>query len=340
MNESLKVDSRPPSGLSLRRWLGFGAFAALVAGLLAAGSSALSLAGWQQGALNTSEFLSLASLLTLGVVLAAYWQVSLQTRTPGLRKSALGLFGVLVIGELATLNISEGNWRWWNIAIWVVLVLATALLLIVVWNLEEIEKEGADGKSDTGPEQKAEAEAAAAGTGAPAGSAQQDSKTWHGNNVKAAGVVLAALGTLGLIVLKAFVRVGVRRLMKSMDLNLFEILVLGALLVLAVVFLVWFAVVKIRLRKELGVISALAGSVELFMILLGALALGGMLLDMFQVLKQAGLNEEAMQAGFEAVAATWSRRTDIGALVVNELWALLTAGLFLNCRARLALALA
>jgi hypothetical protein len=216
------------------------------------------------------------------------------------------------------------------------LVLATALLLIVVWNLEEIEKEAADGKSDTAPEQKTEAEAAAAGTGALAGSAQQDSKTWHGKSVKAAGGVLAALAALGLIVLKASVKVGVRRLMKSMDLNLFEILVFGALLVLTVVFLVWFAVVKIRLRKELGVISVLAGSVELLMILLGGLALGGMLLDIFQVFKQAGLNEKAMEAGFETVATTWSRRIDIGALVVNALWAFLTAGLFLNCRARLA----
>ncbi len=53
--------------------------------------------------------MNLASLLTLGVVLVGYWQVSLQTQTPGLRKSALGLFGMLIIMELASLNITEGD---------------------------------------------------------------------------------------------------------------------------------------------------------------------------------------------------------------------------------------
>jgi hypothetical protein len=101
MNEPVPEATPSTGELHLPRWLGYGALAAVAAALLSIVNSALALAGWPQDGFGLLEIISLAGLVPLGIVLAAYYKASFQTGAPALRHSALGLFGMLVIWELA-----------------------------------------------------------------------------------------------------------------------------------------------------------------------------------------------------------------------------------------------
>jgi hypothetical protein len=338
VNESVPDSTQSRGESDLYRWLGYGAFAAVLATLLSIVSSALTLGGWPQGGFGLPEIIYLSALIPLGVVLGAYYKVSLQTGTPGLRRSALGLFGMVIVLELASLNLSEAEPRWWNIVIWVVLALATGLFLLVVWNLVEIEKEAADDKPDTKPEQESNDEPATpTGAVTPADAVQADGGASAGIPAKGTGAVLGILAAVGLFVLKAGAKVAGRRVMKAMDASGAEAVVMVAILILAAVFLVWFAVAKIRLRQVLGPLAGAVGLAELLVILLIELLMAGMLWDMFRAVEQAGFNEQAAEANLKAVETIWTQRAESGSIVVGIVWAALTAGLFLSYRSRLAL---
>jgi Ca2+/Na+ antiporter len=344
MDESLKA-APSSDDATLSRWLGYGAVAAVLAGLLGAGSAGLSLAGFPQEGFSLSEIIDLAAVFTLVFVLAAYWQVSLKTQAPGLRKSGLGLLGMMIVMELANLNATEGEMRWWNIVIWVVLALVTFVFLIGVWSLEEIEKEiekeEAEEKSETAAEQKpTPVEPAAKATEAPAQAGQPSAETAEGKATKATGGILVVLVAVGFLVLKLLGKVlgkwAGKQVMKAMNRDLFQGAIGLAMLLLTAVFFAWFAIVKVRLRKALGGLAVCVGVLELAMILLAVLAAGGMFVGMYQAALQAGPDEQALDRAMDATMATWTQRFFTGAIVVNLLWALLTAGLFLNYRRRLA----
>jgi hypothetical protein len=116
MYESVSDFTSSTSESDLHRWLGYGALAVVAATLLSIVTSALTLCGWPQGGFGLPEIISLTGLVPLGVVLGAYYKVSVKTGTPALRHSAVALFGVLVIVELGSLSGGE-------------LVLVPALLL-------------------------------------------------------------------------------------------------------------------------------------------------------------------------------------------------------------------
>jgi hypothetical protein len=336
VDESVRDSTRSTSESDLYRWLGYGAFAAVAATLLSIVSSALTLGGWPQGGFGLPEIIYVTALIPLGVVLGAYYKVSLQTGTPALRRSALGLFGMLVVLELASLNISEGEPRWWNVVIWVVLALVTGLFLVIVWNLVEIEKESGEDIPDTKAEQQANDEPAAPTSGGTPGGAAPPGGGWSaGTPGKATGAVLGILAAIGLLVLKAGARAAGRRVMKAMDATGAEAVVMIAILILAAVFLGWFAVTKIRLRQVLGPLAGAAGLVELLVILLFGLMMAGTFRDMFQAVERAGFNEQAAEANVKAVVAAWTQRAELGSIVLSGVWAALTVGLFLSYRGRL-----
>jgi hypothetical protein len=343
MTEPLQITPTQKPSVGLQQWLGYGALGALATGVLWASSSAISVTDWQGGTVLT-ESMDLVALLMLAVVLIAYWKLSHETAAPGLRKSALGLLGILVVLELANLNTPEGDAHWWNIVIWVVLALATVGLVIVIWNLEEIENDAAGKKASPTNEDKHAAEALSSPSATDAATVETAPQVIRPTDDKPASarrtrLGVGALAVLGLFLLKLLAKVGGRLAWKKVAPVISGDLIGGllflALLLLAVVFLVWFAVVKIRLRTRLGALSAWVGSVELLAVLVGGLAVGGMLWDFVQVARQIGMDEKAMDAGIEAAVATWSRRAGVGAILGSAVWAVLTAGLFLNYRRRL-----
>ncbi len=221
MNESVSDATSSTGESDLRRWLGYGALAAVAATWLDIVTSALYLAGWPQEGFGLPQIISLAGLVPLGVVLAAYYKLSHQTGAPALRHSALALFGVVILWELAGLI-----------------------------------------------------------------------------GVEAAQVL---------------------------------ILILGA------IFVVWFAVAKIRLRRVLGLIAGAVGVAELFAILLLGLMLAGGAWETSQAAEQAGGDEQAVEANLKALETTYNQRFEVGSIVAHTVWAALTAGLFLSYRRRLAL---
>jgi hypothetical protein len=149
------------------------------------------------------------------------------------------------------------------------------------------------------------------------------------------------LAVLGVILVRAIVKAGMRRFAKYVSFGWFEGLLVCALVILAVVFLAWFAGVKIRLRRVLGGLAALVGSLELLLIIVIGVVLVGGTVDVIQTSVQgvrAGLEEKAIEESVEAVVDTWLAGCAVGGIVANALWALLTAGLFLTLRRRLPVA--
>jgi Ca2+/Na+ antiporter len=204
VNESREVTTTSKPDARLQQWLGYGAVSALITGALWGASATVSLAGWQAGGFDPSEVFDLAALLTLVVVLVAYWQLSVHVQTPELRKSACGLLGMLVLMELAALSLTEDDPHWWNIVIWVVLALAAALFIVIVWKLEEVEKAAADERAGPKPAETVPAEAVAPpqATDATAGTANQGAPPADGQTSPARrrGVLLGA-AAVGLFLL-------------------------------------------------------------------------------------------------------------------------------------------
>lgn len=313
MSETVPDPTLPDSTSNLGRWLGYGAFAALAAAVLGVTGSALTLGGWPPGRFSLPEIIGRTALLPLAVVLVAYYKASLATGAVGLRRSAVGSFGMLVILELADLNLNEDGPRWWNVAIWVALALATVVLLLVAWNLPDFEQAGA--------------------TGNPAGSAPPVAADPSGG--KSTGAAIAGFGLFGLLALRLALKLASIQVMKAVGADGLEALAMLVGVVLAAVFLVWFAVAKIRLRHALGPLAAAVGAVELLALLLFGLLTAGMLADLFQAVEQAGLDEQAAEANVKVVEATWTARGEWASIAVGVVWAALTAGLFLNYRGRL-----
>lgn len=270
--------------------------------------------------------LDLLALIPLGIVTKVYYKLSLETKTPGLRRSALGLFGFVIVLLLAELNIADDGPRWWNVLIWIVLALVTGLFLLIVWDLEEFEKISVEDSPDALAEQSPAAVSLAmeVNTVPEPASGQPNA----GDTAKAVGAVIGVMVAVGLFVLKFVAKVvaGVRGVL-AIGANGIEIIGQVILLTLTAAFLIWFAVAKIRLRRVLGPLAASAGSVELLVILLFGFALAGIFWEVFQI-DQAGLNEQATEMKIKELDLIWMQRIEVGTIGAGGVWAAITAGLF------------
>jgi hypothetical protein len=90
----------------------------------------------------------------------------------------------------------------------------------------------------------------------------------------------------------------VARLMKNLKGDLTPLLALG-LLALAVAFLIWFAVCKIRLRDQLGTVAARAGWAELLGFLGCLAAAAWIILEASRALAQPGVNDQVQNQVLE-----------------------------------------
>jgi hypothetical protein len=100
----------------------------------------------------------------------------------------------------------------------------------------------------------------------------------------------------------------------------------GVLVVLALVFLIWFAWSKIQLVEKFGMISLLLGAFE-FLVVLGLLAGIG---SFFAVAAPSMANGN--DAEVERLAELWIRGGTIAGIGVYVIWAALAAWLFLSIR--------
>jgi hypothetical protein len=114
--------------------------------------------------------------------------------------------------------------------------------------------------------------------------------------------------------------------------------VLVPILLLWALFVVWFAVVKIRLRRVLGSLAGAVGVAELFTLVFLGLMMARQVWDTSQAIERAGGDEQAAEANVKALERTFTQLYEVSSSVLHTVWAALTAGLFLNYRRRLALA--
>src|SRR5262249_44133950 len=115
---------------------------------------------------------------------------------------------------------------------------------------------------------------------------------------------------VALVVVRATLKVGTRRVLKAWDWSWVEALVMITLLLLAAAFLAWFGVVKVRQRRALGPPAAWAGAVELSALLAGVLTAAAVIADLIGALRQTG-DAKALDAAAEAVQATWNPRYNV-----------------------------
>jgi hypothetical protein len=302
----------------LRGQLLLGVWATLAAG-------ALSLAGsLVDPALNLFQGFSLAGalgwacLVPLLLVLSAYQGLAKEAHSPGLGKSSLCLFGTIAlfdVFELATLN---GLPLGWQITCWVIFGLGLFFLLVIPFVSED------DEPTPAGEEPKAK----------PAKSTdQKESPSTKASQVGIAG----GLGVGLLVVLKLFAKglfvkiLVFGRLFNNLKLQEIEAIAGGALMILGVIFFIWFAIAKIRLRGPLGGIAVLVGWVELLLLLLLTVLFAWVLATVFAAANRPGITEKDLDALFHQK----SRELLPLELVSGVVWTALTMFLFLAIRSRI-----
>ncbi len=334
MNEPVKLPPEHAPDLELRQWLEYGVFGALAAGLVGIAGSLLSLARGPVEGFDYVDVLNLAALIPLIAVLGAYWTLSKAVQSPGLRRSALGLFGAWFLLDLAILNSQVEEQRWWNIVGWIALALAAFLLVVIVWKLEEIEKEVDAESAGADPEQLPDTNPAPVPEPSllPADQTPKPSETPEGKPGHWSGWIWGALGTVVLILLKATAKFGARKGVALVAANLnpgfFGGLLLFAFFVLGALFLLWFALVKIRMRGSLGRMAAVAGALELFFLLSILIGGGAMVVDATIAVQEPGLDEKTLEAKLDALGVIWTRRGELASIFGVALWVGVTAGWF------------
>jgi hypothetical protein len=329
----------------LRRPLLLGALSALAAGILGAASGVLSLWEGPGQRLAVSEMLDWIALVPLLGVLWAYWKVSLAIGSPALRKSALGVFGGLVLFDLLTLVDLADPASWWPVVVWVVTGIGLVVVGIVIFSLEKIEagvaKADAAPPDSDKPASEQDVPATTTRAGNPARPAEEETTVkLEGSDSPSkskAGCAGLTVGAAVLVVLRILGRV--IRLRKfggriagagTVIVGAGGLVVLAACALMEVGFWIWFAVCKIRQRGKLGNLAILVGTVELLLLLGAAGMLAWLMVDVVQTVLQPGAADDAV----EGVGARWQPTLALATLAANGLWAGVTALLFLRLRQR------
>jgi hypothetical protein len=326
--EELYVPPWSPS-LRLRRQLFTGIWATLVAAGLSAASSVVALSQGPIPGFTLSHELAWASFVPALWIVGMYRTLARETESPSLKKSTLGLFGavfLLAVNDLATLNLFPFGGQ---VVVWIVFALATVILLVLPFVSED---DVAEAPQETAPSPDSEADAPP--PSAEPASDDADTATSTGGKLGIIGAL--AVGLLAILKLlgKGFflkimaLRAGAK-LFQGLDLD-WGAVAAGVAILLAIGYLVWFALSKIRLRSRLGGLAALLGWAEI----LGLLVFAGVGtwygIQLAATADQPGIDEQVL-AGLEQTIIR--DLTALGA-VTELLWASLMIGFFWSLYSR------
>jgi hypothetical protein len=306
-----------------------GTIAVVLTGVLSGASSLAALAQGRQPGFTLAHGLAWAALLPALWVVGAYVSLGEEAGRPALGKSALALFGagvVLQLYELARLKLFPAGGQ---VALWVLFAIGLIALPILPFLSDDEQEKPAAELPPWAEEAPAEA----------AGPAPQATETEPPASSKAAAGAAGALGALGLALvgmLKVFGK-GFGKLFFFRGLiNVFRLkwdwvtIAGGAALVAAGTFLVWFAILKIRLRRQLGGVAAFVGWAELLGFALALALLAELMVQLGAAGGQPGLNANEL-AALEQKFRHDAAMLELGA---NMLWASLTVCLFASLRQR------
>jgi hypothetical protein len=267
--------------------------------------------------------LAWAALLPGLVVVAAYISLAREVGSPALGRSALCVFGaglLLELYELATLRLFT---PWGQFALWAVFALGLIALPIIPFA-----SDGEDEKPAAEPLPPAEA--------APSEISEGAAET--GAGAKRAGAA-GVLGMLGLVIVgavkvfgKALAKVGfLKGLVNLLRLRWnWALIAGGAALVAGSSFLVWFAVMKIRLRRRLGAVAGLVGWGEILGFVFAAAVAAGLVVQLGAAAGQPGLDADDLAA----LEKKFLYDVTMLGLGIDMLWASLTVCLFASLRRR------
>lgn len=323
------LDSQPwlPSPL-LRGRLFAGICAALFAGGLLALGSFIELAQGHPPGFTLAHAANWGALLPALWIVATYSAVGQEAESPGLAKSAQCLFGAIVLldlYELATLNVLPIGWV---VALWVVFVLTLIVILVLPFvSHRGPEKPVASAPSDTNDDAPQSPPAAPSPEDGEA--AMTRTKAGVFGIIALVGVAVLKVLAKGGLFLKLFAARGIVRLFTKLNLD-WESLAAIVALVLACVFLIWFAAAKIRLRRRLGGMASLVGWSEILCFLLALGVLIGLGVQLATAAERPGINNQEL----EELQQKFNDEVTIVALVASLAWTSLTVSFFAALRNR------
>jgi hypothetical protein len=311
--EEIEAEEEPwVPGPSLHGPLLGGALATLMTAGLAVGSSVLEFQQVNPQGFTLAQALGWAALVPGILVARTFYLLAQESQSFSLQKSSLCLFGTLVlfqVYELASLHIlPEGG----QIALWAVIVLGLLALVGALFVHP--------GKAEEKAKKPLPIEAASG--------AKNNKKGLLGGLAVAVFVILKLVGK-GLLG-KILIFRGIGKLLNNVNNANWEPAAITGLLLCGGVYLIWFAVSKIRLRGQLGGMAALAGWIELLLLVVGGGVFVSFLLEFFSAMNQPGIKDQDL----EELVKTWSQTiflTEISAIII---WGMMTAFLFLSVRAR------
>jgi hypothetical protein len=286
------VDSPPefwPSA-ALRRLMFWGALAAVVGGGLSLGSLAS-----QDDSVRL--FLDLVGIAPLLVLLGAYLRLAKELPSLTLRRTSIGLFGILLLFSFVGLADTEQGGEEW--VAWVVLIAMTLLTIVVIGIVIK----------------------------------RPSWATITTAESTSSGEKKAGWGGLGFVLLaKFFLLKKLARLFGGFELEFFGPVVLFIMGMLAISFLFAGGIVKLRLTRRLGVTAGVLGFIEIVVPVVVAILCGVFFYSLYQVVERVGEDQQAMDAAMDQLAQAWRPRAVTGGILMQSAWSLATLVFFWTVR--------
>lgn len=308
---------RVPSA-RIRGALWYGTLAVLLTSALSGASSIVALVQGKGDGFTLAHGLAWAALVPAMGIFAAYVNLGEEIGSPALGKSAFCLFGISVLLELYELLTLGLFATWFEVVLWIAFAIGVIMLAVVPFTSDDKEEKPA---AEPPP-----AEEPAAETPVPAGA---------GTN--AAGI-LGALGLALVGCVKVFGKVLVKIPVFKGLAALFRVKWDWALIAGGVgylfggVVLIWFGIMKIRLRRHLGPAAGFVGWMEVLGFLVCAAVIVGMTVQAGAAAEQPGIGKDELAA----LQRQYLHDVTMLELGANVLWASLTVWLFASLRRRAA----
>jgi Ca2+/Na+ antiporter len=292
--------------------------------------TAVELSGSTEIAFYGLTALCVVAILSFAIVVRAYWELSICSSSPGLRRGAVGTFGALILLEVENWCIVDGPGHWWNVVLWIALGLALGIVTVAVIFLETVRTDSKN--PPPAPDTASVADPSDAPLQAASGAATETPTTsWWSRTTTAA---VRGIGAVAVVAVGRSIFWAVNR---GVDyVNLIELVVVFLTLVVAVVFVAWFAAAKIRLRKVLGIPALLVGLVELLTPVIFVAILVGWVVAAMLPAQQTSSSGSPTDQGEEATTSMWLVGSIVAWIVIVVVWGSLTATLLLQGRRRLA----
>ena len=250
------LPKREPEGsfpsAELRRWLLIGACAVVVEACLSAAILSIELSRHEESERYTiTDALDLATILPAILVLLTFLALAREAASVGLWRSSIGVFGStwLMVGLVYTgTGVVPGKWE-------ILLTLAVGIGMVCMFVIIASRPSGfLQPASAESPPKLSEAE--------PSEPNAPNAKQRESERPRSEGGGWGWLGTLGTLVFARLLITLVRHL--HFDWYVSLSMIAGAVLAGSLlVFLIWFAICKIRLRDKLGVMAAVSGCADL-----------------------------------------------------------------------------